>query len=124
MAFSGAPVTGLVVINEKCFAPLHQALMHRGNNFFIVSRKGKGKKKEIANVKATELQCPCRGICTDLTGAWQEHRTTHTAPETELSLSSALSVLKRLCKVSFAASQRWINYLDPFYRQASYYAQY
>ena len=41
------PLTGIMMINEKCFAPLHQALMQSGKIlcsfffFFFFLRKGK-----------------------------------------------------------------------------------
>lgn len=57
------PLTSIMMINEKCFAPLHKALMQSGMNFcfffpffffslFVVIVERKGKREEIAEEKA------------------------------------------------------------------------
>lgn len=56
------PSTGIMMINEKCFAPLHKALMQSGMNFcffsffffslFVVIVERKRKREEIVDGKA------------------------------------------------------------------------
>lgn len=57
----GVPLTGIMMINEKCFAPLHQALMQSGMNFcnfFFFEREG--EREKIADGKAIDSWSPAR----------------------------------------------------------------
>lgn len=58
----GVPLTGIMMINEKCFAPLHQALMQSGMNFciFFFFFGKKGRKRENSRWESNWLLYPAR----------------------------------------------------------------
>lgn len=55
---SGVSLTGVMMINEKCFAPLHQALMQSAKKLLPFFFK-KGKKRENSRWESNWLLASC-----------------------------------------------------------------
>lgn len=113
------PSTGIMMINEKCFAPLHKALMQSGMNFcffffllffpFCCYCWKKEEKRRNSRWESNWLLVSCLAICTQswVEAAWRAvQRTLHPAH----CLLPAFSTLQRFSQPKFSISQWFVNH--------------